>query len=161
MKLRLQTKRSSEAVPAAEFLPFNRSILDRLENITWELQSVHVQIQSQADQFAALANRRPSSETAADLRVLARFKSALDQLRQSLWLKLIDLPMPPQSAHEGDRSARLKRAVEELSRELSPRTVNAEPEPGSFFERLEVVIDSCMNAQQKAPEAKPLRTRRA
>lgn len=161
MKSRLQSNRSSEAVPATEFLPFNRSIMDRVENITWELQSVYVQIQSQADQFVALSQQRPSSETAADLRVLARFKAALDQLRQSLWLKLIDVPMPPQSAHAGDRSARLKRAVEALSRELSPRAVNAEPEPGSFFERLEVVIDSYMSAHQKAPEAKPLRTRKA
>jgi len=161
MKSRVQNKRSSEAVPAAEFLPFNRGILERVQNITWELQSVYVQIQSQADQFVALSQQRPTSEAAADLRVLARFKSALDQLRSSLWLKLIDLPMPPQSAHEGDRSVRLKRAVEALSRELSPRPTNAEPEPGSFFERLEVVIDSYMNAHQKTPETKPMRTRKA
>src|SRR5262249_1316486 len=95
--------------------------------------------------------------TAAD--VLNHFKAELDQLRRILWFYIEEAAGQPVVGMDHEQQAKRLQRVTELLRALSPQpgitsAANCPPSSGSFFERLNLVIDSYM--QEKPPaESKP------
>lgn len=115
-------------------------ILNRVKQLTQELHAIQYELYAELsdqdgsprkDSFLAL------SPAAADL---SAFKAAADQLRRVLWYYLEDVSQ----TCEGDIRER-----PDTIQVREPRMSTAEPldqplEPGSFFERLNLVIDGYM-----------------
>ena len=139
-------------VPIAAWQPklkTKNTILGRIQAITRELETIQSEIHSQ---LTEPVDRKKSSlfEDSAAVQVLSRFKAELDQLRRILWFYLEEAAQKPPAGMDQEQAHRLER-VTGLLRALSPHpdvTPTGE-QSGSFFERLNVVIDNYM--QEKKP----------
>lgn len=118
-------------------------ILKRIKIVTRELQAIQAEIYGRMGE-GRINNARLGGDTAA-ARALGEFKAALDQLRTMLWLCT---EHGLESADDApDRDRRVARATE-LLRALAPQSESGElsssGEAGSFFDRLDRVIDNYM-----------------
>ncbi len=91
------------------------------------------------------------------VQVLNDFKAELDQLRRILWFYIEQASVPSSAAMNTEQQDKRLQRVNELLRALSPPATtsaiarqNTQPSV-SFFERLDVVIDTYM--QEKKPVA--------
>src|SRR5215472_14179355 len=98
----------------------------------------------------AAAKRRTPAEDAAAARIVAEFKVALDRLRHVLWFYV------EQVADRAETSFRWEQLRPDLARlskpdrgrmpQSNPRSSPEPHPPGTFFDRLDVVIDTYMKA---------------
>lgn len=127
-------------IPAWQSAEKPQTILNRVKQLTQELQGIQLELYaelSEADGSPRKDSILMLSPAAADL---SAFKAAADQLRRVLWFYLEDVSQ----ACGGD--------IEELPDTIKarePHTSTAEPpseslKAGSFFERLNLVIDGYM-----------------
>lgn len=119
-------------------------ILKRIKTVTRELQAIQAEIYGKMGE-RGIKYARLGEDTAA-ARALSEFKTALDQLRTMLWL--CTEHALENAENEPDRDRRLARATE-LLRALAPPSESGEQQPwageaGSFFDRLDRVIDNYM-----------------
>lgn len=120
-------------------------VLERIKNINWELEAI--QSEMRLDDPKSAVAKQFFGEDASAVQVLASFKAALDNLRRTVWSCLEDAGAEPQreQAHSLQR-------MTELMRKIAPQpTAPAATQSGSFFERLNVVIDNYI-------ETRPLRS---
>jgi hypothetical protein len=127
------------------------SVLERIRTITRELEALQGEMQRQFTEPAGMKNRFFEDSTAVE--ALSRFKTELDQLRRILWFYIEEAAQ--QTAPAGmdqEQSRRLERVTGLLSA-LSPQpdVTGMTEQSGSFFERLNLVIDNYM--QEKKPAA--------
>jgi hypothetical protein len=121
-------------------------VLERIKNINWELEAIHSEMGLAGPQ-AAVA-REFFGDDDSSVQVLAHFKAALDRLRRTVW-SCLENPDELVKA-EREQAVRLQRATE-MMRKLSPQPgAPMVHQSGSFFERLNGVIDTYM-------ETRPLR----
>ncbi len=136
-------------ISAAQRLQFEtrERVLERIKNINWELEAIHSEMGMSGHEAAVAQHFFGDDDSAVE--VLANFKTALDRLRRTVWSCIENTDMA--AAAERDQGLRLHR-VTELMRKLSPQpTAPMVEQSGSFFERLNVVIDNYM-------ETRPLRS---
>ncbi|MFI5104067.1 MAG: hypothetical protein ACHP79_03995 [Terriglobales bacterium] len=139
------TKRDT---PARQAQQASDRVLERIKNINWELEALYSELRL-AGPEAAVA-KQFFGENAAAIQVLGHFKTALDRLRRTVWACLEDGDASPK-AQEREQAMRLQR-VTEVMRKLSPQPdIPAVTQSGSFFERLNLVIDNYI-------ETRPLRS---
>lgn len=124
-------------------LPPPEHVLDRIRTITGELHALEAEMYGQITDPAELLERRSLLEQAGAAEVLVDFKTALDQLRSILWFCEAGSPGIAGESSPPDREHELARATE-LLRALSPSAFPTHKESGSFFERLDRVIDGYM-----------------
>jgi len=132
------------------------AVLYRIQAITRELGAIQAELHSHLTEPAAAGTGKLLGESDAAL-VLNNFKVELDQLRRILWFYCEEAA--GKSAVAGvDKEQQVQRVqrVTELLRALSPPPATPAGEPageesGSFFERLNLVIDNYM--QEKKPVA--------
>ena len=125
------------------------TILERIQAITRELGVIQAEMHSH---LAASPGGKISRffEDGAAFEALNLFKAELDQLRRILWFYIEEAAKKP-VADQGEQDRRLER-VTGLLRALTPQANAAEPagaRSGSFFERLNVVIDTYL--EEKKP----------
>jgi hypothetical protein len=131
------------------------AVLQRIQTITKELGTLQAEMHSQLiDPAGAKISKLLQDDTTAP--VLNNFKAELDQLRRILWFYSEEAGgKPAVAAVDQDQQAHRVQRVTELLRALSPPpatpTALACEESGSFFERLNLVIDNYM--QEKKPVA--------
>ncbi|HLW53580.1 MAG TPA: hypothetical protein VKW06_12125 [Candidatus Angelobacter sp.] len=145
-------KRPPSPLPLHNALPSPEHVLERIKTITGELGALKAEIYGQITDPAELLDRRTLLEQAGAAGVLMDFKNALDHLRSILWFCESGNLAPA-----GDNSGRereLARATELLKALLPPETAS-QKQSGSFFERLDRVIDNYM--QEGAPSPKESR----
>lgn len=136
-------------------LPSPEHVVERIKTITGELTALEAEIYGQIADPGELLDRRSLLQQAGAAAVLVDFKFALDQLRSILWFCESGT-----SASNGDagsaRERELARATE-LLKALSPPgfAASSAKESGSFFERLDRVIDNYI--QDDAPAQNPNR----
>ena len=138
-------------------LPSAEHVLERIKTLTGELEALQGEIYGQIADPAELLDRRSSLQQAGAANVLEKFKAAIDHLRGILWFCESDGPPANRPTHRNERERELARATE-LLQALSPAgSVAARVESGSFFERLDRVIETYMQeatAEQKAGSPK-------
>ncbi|MGB9123219.1 MAG: hypothetical protein WCE73_21570 [Candidatus Angelobacter sp.] len=130
------------------------ALVHRIKNITGEIHSIQAEMHGELNE-PANENKLPrffEDENAVQL--LNDFKAELDQLRRILWFYIEQASAQPSATMSNEqRDTRLQR-VNELLRALAPAEKPAiagemiQPSV-SFFERLDVVIDTYM--QEKKP----------
>ena len=142
MKARSRLEGRSTFGSGSRDLPGQDRILRQIEIITGELDVLQAEIYRRMTEPAW---KLPAEEAAA-AHAMTHFKAVLDRLRHVLWFYIdqfagkAEMNARREPLRQGpDRLADLPRAVMPQSRgESSP--------PGSFFDRLDVVIDTCMKA---------------
>jgi hypothetical protein len=131
-------------------------ILKRIKAATRELEAIQAEIYGRMGE-GRIKNAKLGEDPAA-ARLLGEFKAALDQLRTMLWLCTEHASENAEDAPDRDR--RLARATE-LLRALAPQsesgTQSTTREPGSFFDRLDRVIDNYMAGGGTLIEPSPRR----
>jgi hypothetical protein len=126
-------------------LPSPEHVLERIKTLTGELDALQAEIYGQIADPAELLDRRSELDQAGAAAVLENFKTALDHLRSILWFCESGSSTSHHDNVRTDRERELARA-NELLKALSPAafTASSQAESGSFFERLDRVIDNYM-----------------
>lgn len=140
-------------------LPSPEHVLDRVKTLTGELEALQAEIYGQISEPTELLDRRTLLEQAGAAGVLNSFKFALDQLRSILWFCEGGRGTVSDENMRADRERELARA-NELLKALSPPgwTSAKAADSGSFFERLDRVIDNYMEG---VTSPKPVRRSKA
>ena len=154
MKLTGNTQRRSLLNSWQHKPQIKNAVLHRIRNITGELEAIQAEMHRELTQRANESRVARLFEDADAVQALNNFKAELDQLRRILWFYIEEAAGKPSAMDQEQQAERLQH-VNELLRALSPRpakpaTVECRPS-GSFFERLDVVIDTYM--QEKKPVA--------
>jgi hypothetical protein len=142
-------------VPLAAWQPkpkTKNTVLGRVQAIIRELEAIQSEMHSQLTEPAGSKKSRFFEDSAA-VQVLSRFKAELDQLRRILWFYIEEAAQKPPAGMDQEQTRRLER-VTGLLRALSPHpnVTPAGEQSGSFFERLNVVIDNYMQ-EKKTPDS--------
>jgi hypothetical protein len=130
------------------------AILQRIRNVTSELEAIQAEMHSELTEPATDNRAARFFEDTTAVQVLNDFKAELDQLRRILWFYTEDAAGKSGAATNQEQQASHMERVNELVRALSPKpsaSATTEIKPSSFFERLEVVMDTYM--QDKKPVA--------
>ena len=136
-------------------------VLHRIKDITAELESLQAAMHGALNEPGE-AYKNPFYEDADAVRVLNHFKAELDQLRRILWFYIEEATgKSGPDLDQEEKNRRLQR-VTELLGALAPKPAVSlqapSQEPGSFFERLNKVIDVHMG--DKTPIAGPIAAKR-
>ena len=125
-------------------------ILGRIKTITGELEALQAEIYQQVSQGSRQS--RPDSGDNSRARLLGEFKVTLDRLRHTLWFYLEQVTSQPASLKQQPQEpAPLRRDLYSRSTPMdAPRTPS-----GSFFDRLDVVIDNYMKNTSTRGETNP------
>jgi hypothetical protein len=126
------------------------AVLDRIQTITRELEALQAEMNTHLATPAGPKKNR-FFEDPASVEALGRLKAELDQLRGVLWLYIEEAAQKPVTGIDTEQARRVERVTGLLSA-LSPlpgATTSGAEQSGSFFERLNVVIDTYM--QEKKP----------
>jgi len=133
------------------------ALVHRIKNITREIHSIQAEMHGELNQPASGNKLARFFEDENAVQSLNDFKAELDQLRRILWFYIEQASAQPSTmAHADQQDTRLQR-INELLRTLAPAAKSkiageaAQPSV-SFFERLDVVIDTYM--QEKKPVVK-------
>ena len=150
MKARRRLEGRSTFVSGSRNLPGQDRILQQIEIITAELDVLHAEIYRRMTESARVSTTRSPTEEAAAAQTMTHLKAALDRLRHVLWFYIeqfgdkAEMNARPESlSRDQDRLGDLRRPVIPQSRRA---TSSQNDPPGSFFDRLDVVIDTCMKA---------------
>jgi hypothetical protein len=115
-------------------------ILHRIKAVTGELEALQSEIQHRIDRGAGRSSS--AGDDASRARLLGEFKVTLDRLRNLLWFYLEQIASQPATGVKQPPSEPAS-----SRRSLYPQSAPDETQdtpPGSFFERLDVVIDAYM-----------------
>jgi hypothetical protein len=135
------------------------AVLRRIQKITRELEAIQAEMH---DHLAVPAAHRQARllEDSAAVEVLNHFKAELDQLRRILWFYVEEAAGKGSPSADPEHQASRLESVTEQARTLAsqPKTQPTlmHQESGSFFDRLNLVIDAYM--QEKKPVAAETRT---
>lgn len=139
------------------------ALVHRIKSITGEIHSIQAEMHGELNQPASGSRLARLFEDENAVQVLNDFKAELDQLRRILWFYIEQASAQPSAAMDSEQQDKRLQRVNELLRALTPpaakSTIAGETiQPSvSFFERLDVVIDTYMQekpvAQAKAGKA--------
>src|SRR5262249_36486180 len=122
-------------------------ILNRIKAVTGELEDLQTEIYHQVN---PCAGQTPSAVNSSRARLLGEFKLTLDRLRQVLWFYLEQVTS---QSSAGVKAKSLEPAPRRTLYPQSPPTDGAGMPTGSFFDRLDVVIDAYMKNAATRQEA--------
>ena len=131
------------------------ALLHRVQKVTSEIHSIQAEMHGELTEPAGGSRMAGLFEDGSAVQVLNDFKAELDQLRRILWF-YIEQAQSNATQDSEQQSKRLQR-VNELLRALAPQpsTSGTSGEPNkpsiSFFERLDLVMDTYL--QEKKPVA--------
>jgi vacuolar-type H+-ATPase subunit I/STV1 len=130
------------------------ALVHRIKNITAEIHSIQAEMHGQLNEPASENKLARFFEDENAVQLLNDFKAELDQLRRILWFYIEQASAQPSAAMNNEQQDTRVQRVNELLRTLAPATkstITGETiQPSvSFFERLDVVMDTYM--QEKKP----------
>lgn len=128
------------------------AVLQRIRTITRELGALQTEMHGElAEHGRGKANA--FFEDGAAVEILNVFNAELDQLRRILWFYIEEAARKPRAATDQEQQSRRLERVTDLLRAISPPARGPAHcgESGSFFERLNCVIDTYI--QEKKPVA--------
>jgi len=131
------------------------ALVDRIKSITSEIHSIQAEMHGELNEPASENRLARFFEDQNAVQFLNDFKAELDQLRRILWFYIEQASNQPSATMDSERQDQRMQRVNELLRALTPSaaksaiTGEAVQPTVSFFERLDVVIDTYM--QEKKP----------
>ena len=129
------------------------ALVHRIKNITAEIHSIQAEMHGQLNEPASENKLARFFEDENAVQSLNDFKAELDQLRRILWFYIEQASAQLSAAMSTEQQDTRLQRVNELLRTLAPAksTITGETiQPSvSFFERLDVVMDTYM--QEKKP----------
>ncbi len=134
------------------------ALMQRIKSITSEIHSIQAEMHGQLNEPASGLAKFFDDENA--VQALNDFKAELDQLRRILWFYIEQASAQPAAAINKEQQDKRLQRVNELLRALAPpaeKPALAEQsiQPSiSFFERLDVVIDTYMQEKKPVAQAK-------
>jgi hypothetical protein len=141
--------RSTSPTPPRDLASQDR-VLQQIKTITQEIEVLQREIYERMREPQAAAKRRTPAEDAAAARVVATFKVALDRMRHVLWFYIEQLAAKGETNFQWEplRRTQERRSNPDRARvpQSNPQSPSAPDPPGSFFERLDMVIDTYMKA---------------
>lgn len=136
------------------------ALLHRVQNITSEIHSIQAEMHGELTEPVSGGRLADFFEDGNAVQVLNDFKVELDQLRRILWFYIEQASAQPTAAPDSEQQNKRLQRVNELLRALAPQpsisaTGGEESKPSvSFFERLDVVIDTYMQEKKPVAQAK-------
>jgi hypothetical protein len=135
------------------------ALLHRIRNITSEIHSIQAEMHSELTEAASGHKLAGFLEDGNTVQLLNDFKAELDQLRRILWFYIEQASTRSTAAPDGDQHDNRLQRVNELLRALAPQhatsTTGEAINPSiSFFDRLDVVMDTYMQEKKPVAQAK-------
>ena len=136
------------------------ALVHRIKNITDEIHSIQAEMHNQLNEPASGSRVAKLFEDENAVQVLNDFKAELDQLRRILWFYIEQASIPSSAATDTEQQDKRLQRVNELLRALAPppptsAITGQKAQPSvSFFERLDVVIDTYMQEKKPVAQAK-------
>jgi hypothetical protein len=135
------------------------TLVHRIKSITGEIHSIQAEMHGQLNEPGSENKLAKFFEDESAVQSLNDFKVELDQLRRILWFYLEQASAQPSATLNNEQQDTRLQRVNELLRTLAPAPKSAiagEPvQPSiSFFERLDVVMDTYMQEKKPAVPAK-------
>ncbi|HET9280585.1 MAG TPA: hypothetical protein VFR24_01365 [Candidatus Angelobacter sp.] len=130
------------------------TVLKKIQSITRELGALQTEIHAE---LADPSQDETSTffEDGAAVEALNLFKAELDQLRRILWFYIEEAARKPRAGTDYEQQSRRLKRVTDLLHAISPAgSPGNAAESGSFFERLNCVIDTYMEKKPAAGEKK-------
>lgn len=134
------------------------ALLHRIKSITGEIHSIQAEMHGQLNEPTSGSRLARFFDDENAVQALNDFKAELDQLRRILWFYIEQASAQP-AAMNGEQQDKRMQRVNELLRAMTPPAKSAIDEemiqPSiSFFERLDVVIDTYMQEKKPVAQAK-------
>ncbi|HEV8490657.1 MAG TPA: hypothetical protein VGR76_00250, partial [Candidatus Angelobacter sp.] len=128
------------------------ALLHQIKNTTREIHTIQKEMHSKLAEPNTDGRLPKVFEDEAAIQVLNDFKAELDQLRRILWFYIEAATGNLAAGADTDQHDMRLQRVNELLRTLAPKAAGEQNQRSvSFFERLDVVIDTYM--QEKKPVA--------
>jgi hypothetical protein len=130
------------------------ALLQRIRTITSEIHSIQAEMHGELTEPASSNKLASFFDDGNAVQLLNDFKAELDQLRRILWF-YIEHASAQETATDADQQVTRLQRVNELLLNLSPRpaaaaaTGEAIKPAVSFFERLDLVMDTYMQKEKK------------
>ena len=154
MKLTGSTHRRTP-ISTWQHKPNNKdNVLKKIQSISRELGALQAEIHAE---LADPGQDKTSNffEDGAAVEALNLFKAELDQLRRILWFYIEEAARKPRAGTDHEQQSRRLERVTDLLHAISPAgSPGNTVESGSFFERLNCVIDTYMEKKPVAGEKK-------
>ncbi|HSK45636.1 MAG TPA: hypothetical protein VLA83_17300 [Candidatus Binatia bacterium] len=135
------------------------SLVRRIKSITGEIHSIQAEMHGELNEPVSGSKLGRFFEDENAVQSLNDFKAELDQLRRILWFYIEQASAQPSARIASEQHDQRLQHVNELLRALTPPAKSAiagetiQPSV-SFFERLDVVIDSYMQEKKPVAQAK-------
>jgi hypothetical protein len=136
------------------------ALVNRIKNITDEIHSIQAEMHNQLNEPASGSTIARLFENEDAVQVLNDFKAELDQLRRILWFYIEQASVRSSAVMDTEQQDKRLQRVNELLRAVAPplptsaiAVQNTQPSI-SFFERLDVVIDTYMQEKKPVAQAK-------
>ena len=136
------------------------ALVHRIKKVTGEIHSIQAEMHVELNEPASENKLARFFEDENAVQSLSDFKAELDQLRRILWFYLEQASAQPAAAMNGEQQDKRTQRVNELLRALAPpptpsALAGQTVQPSvSFFERLDVVIDTYMQEKKPVAQAK-------
>jgi len=135
------------------------AFMQRIKSITSEIHSIQAEMHGQLNEPASGSRLAKFFDDENAVQALNDFKAELDQLRRILWFYIEQATAQPAVAMNKEQQDKRLQRVNELLRTLAPPAAPALAEQPiqpsiSFFERLDVVIDTYMQEKKPVAQAK-------
>jgi|ERR1041385_1499824 hypothetical protein len=130
------------------------ALVNRIKNVTSEIHSIQSEMHNHLNEPTDGSKVSTLFENEDAVQVLNDFKGELDQLRRILWFYIEQASIRSSASMDIEQQDKRRQRVNELLRTLAAPPTSAiagqNTQPSvSFFERLDVVIDTYM--QEKKP----------
>jgi hypothetical protein len=136
------------------------ALVHRIKSVTGEIHAIQAEMHGELNEPASENRLARFLEDENAVKALNDFKAELDQLRRILWFYIEQASAQPAAAMSGEQQDKRMQRVNELLRALAPPAATSalasqtiQPSV-SFFERLDVVIDTYMQEKKPVVQAK-------
>src|SRR5258708_4398216 len=133
------------------------SVLHRMRDITAGLETLQAEMHHYFSETEGEYKKSTFFEDATAVQVLNHFKAELDQLRRILWFYVEETTGGPGPNVDQEQKTRRLQRITELLGALAPKPVASSEAPvqesGSFFERLNQVINAHMRSNTPIKES--------
>ena len=136
------------------------ALVHRIKRVTGEIHSIQAEMHVELNEPASENKLARFFEDENAVQSLNDFKAELDQLRRILWFYLEQASAQPAAAMNGEQQDKRTQRVNELLRALAPQPAvsalagQAVQPSVSFFERLDVVMDTYLQEKKPVAQAK-------
>jgi hypothetical protein len=134
------------------------ALVNRIKNVTEEIHSIQAEMHNQLNEPANGSSVARLFENQDAVHILNDFKVELDQLRRILWFYIeasVQSSAAMDTEQQDNRLERVNELLRTLTRPVTSAIAGQNTQPSvSFFERLDLVMDTYMQEKKPVVQAK-------